>query len=64
MDKIIAVLNYIFGTNPKTRFRRIIMTLAMIMIFVMGFLNLRCGVIKTSGFYIMWSPGAEIKINR
>lgn len=64
VKQTIEILNYIFGTNPKTRFKRILITLIVIFIFIMGFLNLSCGISKTNGFYLMWSPGAEIKISR
>ena len=64
MDRVVTILNYIFGANPGVRFKRILLTLIIIMVFVMGFLNLTCGVSKTRGWYIMWAPGAEIKINK
>ena len=61
---IIQILNYIFGNNQKQRFKRIIITLIVIMVFVMGFLNVSCGVDKRGDWYIKWQPGAKVEINK
>lgn len=64
MKKIILILNYIFGANPKMRFKRILLTLVIIILSVMAFLNVSCGVDKKGDWYIRWSPGAKVEISR
>jgi uncharacterized membrane-anchored protein len=64
MVKVLDVLNYIFGANPKTRFRRILLTLIIVFAFVMGFLNLSCGIDKGGNWYIKWTPGAKIEVSK
>jgi hypothetical protein len=64
MEKVIAILNYIFGTNSKVRFKRILLTLVIILLASMAFLNISCGVDKSGNWFIRWSPGAKIEISR
>jgi hypothetical protein len=64
MEKVKIILNYVFGTNQKIRFKRILLTLVIILLASMAFLNISCGVDKVGNWYIKWQPGAKIEISR
>lgn len=62
-EQIGQFLITVFGNSPKTRFKRILITLIIVLIAVMMLLNLSCKI-DIGPVHLEWNPAADIKINK
>ena len=58
---IMTVLKFIFGTNPKQIFKRVITLVIIIGIILMFLINVGCGI-RDGKFWFEWKP-ANVSID-
>jgi len=63
MRKIIQIAEFIFGKNAKTRYKRIIILLIVIVCSIILIQNISFGI-GPDGFYFNWGPAAKIEIKK
>jgi hypothetical protein len=61
--KIKIILSSIFGTAPKTVFRRVLILLAVLLLGFILIQNISCKF-KVGTFEFQWNQAAEININK
>jgi hypothetical protein len=58
------LLDYIFGTNQKQRFKRLILTIILIVLAINLILNITCGASSDGKIYFQWKPAATIEVKK
>jgi len=61
---ITTILTFIFGTNQKQRFKRVLIFMFVLTAIIILTLNISFGYDKKTGWSFKWTPAAEIKIEK
>lgn len=60
MEAIKWALNFIFGSNAKTRYKRIMLLVALLILSQC----ITCGFDSKGQFYLQWKPFLSVDVNK